>query len=276
MIRQGWLAEATEKLARAGVPDAARDARVLLRWTLDLRAEDLHEALRAAGTASEQAAFQTAIARRATREPLSHITGGRLFWGRRFRVTADVLDPRPETETLVAEALRRGPFERVLDLGTGSGCLLVTLLAEWPDAVGTGVDLSRAALAIAKDNADRHGVSERTAFREDNWVDHLEGSFDLIVSNPPYLAEEELGEVSPEVRDHEPRMALVGGADGLDAYRQIASTARRCLVSGGTMMLEIGPTQGQAVSEILTGNGWSVSGLIADLDERVRVVIARA
>lgn len=274
MIRQAWLAIAAERLAEAGVSDAMRDARLLLRWVLDVRPEDLHEALREEGTAEEHTAFEAAIAQRAGRVPLSHITGTRLFWGRRFRVNNHVLDPRPETETLVAEAQHRGPFRNVLDLGTGSGCLLVTLLAEWPDAQGIGVDISPDALKVARVNAENNGVAGRAQFVESNWVDGVSDRFDLIVSNPPYLAEAEISEVSPEVRDHEPLGALVSGPEGLEAYRAIASDAGRVLAPGGILMLELGATQAEPVAAVLAGAGWNVRALIPDLDHRPRVIVA--
>ena len=149
-----------------------------------------------------------------------------------------------------------------------------TLLAEWPEATGTGVDVSPEALAIAKENALSNGVSDRAAFRQGDWTEGLEDQYDLIVSNPPYLAEEEMAGVSPEVRDHEPRGALVAGPDGLEAYRSIAATAGRVLAPGGMLMLEIGPTQSQTVSAVLANAGWSVRALIPDLDQRPRVITA--
>ncbi|MFK7943934.1 MAG: peptide chain release factor N(5)-glutamine methyltransferase [Paracoccaceae bacterium] len=273
-LRQTWVAAAVEALASAGVPDPMRDARLLLRWALSAPPEDVHQILRQEGTADEQTKFRTAIARRAKREPLSHIIGTRLFWDRAFQVSSAVLDPRPETETLIAEALHRGPFDRVLDLGTGSGCLLITLLAEWPEATGTGVDMSGAALAVARDNACRHDVAERCEWREGDWVRGLDREYDLIVSNPPYLADAELAEVSPEVRNFEPHAALLAGPDGLDAYRRIADTAGTVLAPHGLLMLEIGATQSETVSAVLVNAGWCIRSLIPDLDQRPRVIVA--
>ena len=274
-LRQAWISEAAARLAEAGVPDPIRDARLLLRSVLDIPAEDLHEALRTEGTQDEHAAYQVAVARRAGREPLSHITGSRLFWGRTFQVNRHVLDPRPETETLIAEALHRGPFRRVLDLGTGSGCLLITLLAEWPEAEGTGVDISAEALKVAQANADTLSVAPRASFHQGSWVEGVSGPYDLIVSNPPYLRTEELAEVSPEVRNHEPTGALVSGPEGLEAYRVIAETAGEVLAPGGMLILEIGATQSEQVSAILANAGWSIRALIPDLDQRPRVIVAR-
>jgi release factor glutamine methyltransferase len=205
--------------------------------------------------------------------PVSQIVGERLFWGRRFRVTADVLDPRPETETLIAHALEGPPARRILDLGTGSGCILLTLLAEWPEAAGLGVDVQSAALSVAAENARRLNVDGRVSFRRGDWCDGLEGPFDLVVSNPPYLAEAELGALEPEVRLHEPRAALAGGKDGLDAYRHIAAGVGPLLAPGGRLMLEIGPSQGAPVSAMLAAKGLEPARILPDLDGRDRVVV---
>jgi release factor glutamine methyltransferase len=220
------------------------------------------------------AAFEALIARRAGREPVSHLTGQRAFWGRDFRVTRDVLDPRPETETLVALALAE-PFARVLDLGTGSGCILVTLLAERPDAQGVGTDVSPEALLIAGENAARHGVADRLVLTPSDWFGDIGGRYDLIVSNPPYIAAEEMAGLAPEVRDHEPRGALTDEGDGLAAYRAIAAGASRFLASGGRILVEIGPTQGPAVSRLFAEAGLERVAVHPDLDGRDRVVAAR-
>ncbi len=263
------------RLARAGVPDPARDARLALRWAAGLDGAALGAALDAPAGADEAARFAGAIARRAAREPLSHVTGSRVFWGREFGVGPEVLDPRPETEVLVGEALHGGPVARVLDLGTGSGCLLVTLLAEWPGATGLGTDISPGALARARSNADLLGVGDRAAFALADWTEGIQGSFDLIVSNPPYVAEAEMAGLDPEVREHEPRIALTPGGDGLDAYRSIATGIRGLMAPGARLMVEIGPTQSHAVAAILAAGGLRVTAIIPDLDQRTRVVVAR-
>jgi release factor glutamine methyltransferase len=189
-------------------------------------------------------------------------------------VTRDVLDPRPETETLVALALAE-PFTRVLDLGTGSGCILVSLLAERHAAQGVGTDVSPAALLIAGENAAWHGVAERVILTPSDWFGDIGGQYDLIVSNPPYIAAHEMAGLSPEVRDHEPRGALTDEADGLTAYRAIAEGAGRFLVPGGRLLVETGPTQGPAVSRLFAGAGLEAVAVHPDLDGRDRVVSAR-
>ena len=273
--RAELIRTATGTLAAAGVDEPARDARLLLRWASGLEASALAADLAAIPGSAELDGFRMAVDRRAAREPLSHITGRRSFWGRDFFVTSDVLDPRPESETLIAEALHRGPYERILDLGTGSGCLLVTLLAEWPEAHGTGTDISQAALAVAGQNAAAHGVAGRAEFRHGDWLEGIDGTFDLVVANPPYIAEAEMADLAPEVRDYEPHRALTPGGDGLDAYRAIARGIRAVLRPRGRLMLEIGPTQSQSVAVILAAEGLNVIGLIPDLDQRPRVVTAQ-
>ncbi|MEO1493730.1 MAG: peptide chain release factor N(5)-glutamine methyltransferase [Pseudomonadota bacterium] len=271
--RAALLRQATEALAAADVPDPARDARLLLRWASGLEAAALSADLETPPNDLEAHRFAKAIGRRAARTPVSHITGTRAFWGRDFRVTPEVLDPRPETETLIAEALHRGPFRHVLDLGTGSGCILLTLLAEWPEATGLGTDTSDAALAVATSNADTLGI-DRVTFANHDWWDGIDGAFDLIVSNPPYIAADEIPALSPEVREHEPRAALTPGGDGLAAYRAIATGAVSHLAPGGLLMVEIGPTQYYDVSAILAGARLLVHAEIPDLDQRSRVIVA--
>ena len=185
-----------------------------------------------------------------------------------------MLDPRPETETLIAAALE-APFARVLDLGTGSGAILVTLLAETPMATGVGTDISPAALAIAGENALRHGVDGRIVLPVSDWWADVGGVYDLIVSNPPYVAEDEMAGLAPEVRDWEPKAALTDGADGLSAYRAIAPAASRHLAPGGRLILEIGAGQGPAVRDILRAAGFAEVSVHPDLDGRDRVVSGR-
>jgi release factor glutamine methyltransferase len=189
-------------------------------------------------------------------------------------VTSDVLDPRPETETLVAAALEE-PFVRVLDLGLGSGCILLTLLAERPGATGLGVDLSPAALEVAGRNAVRIGVSDRATLALSNWFQNVDGLFDLIVSNPPYIALAEMPGLQPEVRDWEPRLALTDEGDGLGAYRAILAGAASHLAPQGRLMVEIGPTQAEAVAEIGAAHGFAPPEVRRDLDGRARVCLFR-
>ncbi len=268
------MAAAAARLRAAGVDDPARDARVLLAHAARIEAarvtliapEDLEPEI------AER--YEQLIALRAIRVPVSHLIGEREFYGRRFKVSGDVLDPRPETETLIEAALA-DPFARVLDLGVGSGCILVTLLAERGEATGLGVDLSEAACLQASANAVLHRVQARAEILQSDWFSNVVGRFDLIVSNPPYIAAGEMAGLSDEVRRHEPELALTDGGDGLGAYRAIAAQVTGHLEPGGRLLVEIGPTQAAAVCAILSAAGLSDIGVVQDLDGRDRVVCAR-
>ncbi|TCO70480.1 peptide chain release factor N(5)-glutamine methyltransferase [Rhodovulum euryhalinum] len=267
------LAAAVRRLADAGIPDAPRDARRLLAHALGIDPGRLTLILPDPLPPEAAQRFDAALARRAARAPVSHITGTRAFFGRSFRVTPDVLDPRPETETLIEAALA-APFARVLDLGTGSGCILLTLLAERPGATGIGADISEPALAVARNNARALGIPTADFVCSD-WFGDLAGRFDLILSNPPYIAVDEMPGLAPELA-HEPRRALTDEADGLSAYRAIARGAPGYLRPGGRLIVEIGPTQSEAVCGILGASGLEIMAVHADLDDRPRAVEARA
>lgn len=268
------MVAATARLRAAGVPDPARDARVLLAHAARI------EASRVTLIAPEDLApdiedrFEQLVALRAVRVPVSHLLGERAFYGRRFKVSRDVLDPRPETEILIEAALAN-PFERVLDLGIGSGCVLVTLLAERPSATGLGVDLSELACLQASANAVMHRVQDRAEIITSDWFDAVQGQFDLIVSNPPYIARDEMEGLAEEVRQHEPEMALTDGGDGLEAYRRIAQDVVAHLTPQGRLMVEIGPTQAAAVMAVFAQAGMTGMKLVRDLDGRDRVICAR-
>ncbi len=268
------MVAAAARLRAAGVPDPARDARVLLAHAARI------DAARVTLIAPEDLApeieerFDQLISLRSIRVPVSHLVGERAFYGRRFKVSRDVLDPRPETETLIEGALAV-PFETVLDLGTGSGCILVTLLAETPRARGLGVDVSEAACLQASANAVLHRVEARADIRQSDWFADVDETFDLIASNPPYLAGYEMDEVAPELREHEPRVALTDEGDGLSAYRVIASQAAQYLNPNGRVMVEIGWQQGASVRTIFEKNGWSGIVVMPDLGGRDRVIHAQ-
>lgn len=268
------MVAATARLRAAGVDDPARDARLLLAHAARI------EASRVTLIAPEELQPEIAerydqlISLRAIRVPVSHLLGEREFYGRRFRVSRDVLDPRPETETLIEAALSE-PFDHVLDLGLGSGCILITLLAERSSATGVGVDLSEAACLQASANAVQHQVETRIEILRSNWFENIEDKFDLIVSNPPYISVSEMEELSPEVREHEPRMALTDEGDGLGAYRRIAAATPDFLLPGGRILVEIGPTQAAKVSALFDAAGLVDVRAIPDLDGRHRVVGAR-
>lgn len=264
---------AARRLAEAGVETPARDARRLMAHALRIDTDRL--ALASHDTLSPAAAvrFDAAVAARESRQPVAQIIGWRDFYGRRFRVTPDVLDPRPDTETLIDAALGAS-FDRVLDLGTGSGCILLTLLAERPGATGIGTDISPAALAVARTNAAHLNLSDRSALCSSDWFSNITNRFDLIVANPPYIAADEMAALSADVRDHEPHIALTPGGDGLAAYRAIAAGARAHLATNGRLLVEIGHTQAAPVSAILTQAGLRVAPVILDMNGQARVLSA--
>ena len=267
------LRAGTQLLVQSGIEGAARDARLLMAHVLQIEAGRMTLHVQDALADEANTDFLALVAERAKRRPLAHLTGLRQFYGRGFEVSADVLDPRGDTETLVAAALAE-PFARVLDLGTGSGCIVLSLLAERAGAQGVGADLSPAALAVAKRNADRLGLGARVGFVLSSWFEAVEGGYDLIVSNPPYIAADEMAGLQAEL-GYEPRMALTDEADGLSAYREIAANAAGFLSAGGRLMLEIGATQAVAVAAMLEANGFEAVEVVQDLEGRDRVVWGR-
>lgn len=268
------LTNAAARLAAAGIDDPMREARILLAAALDV-------STLAGTTEVEQQArekFETLIARRATREPVAYILGRREFWSLEFEVTRAVLIPRPDTETIVETALaelKQTPPGRILDLGTGSGAILIALLKEWPRATGIGVDKSPAALAVAQDNALRHGVAERAELRRGDWAQGLTERFDLVVSNPPYIADAEFGELGPDVRDHEPADALRAGPSGLADIERIAQALPALLRPTAPVIMEIGYNQARSASDLFTKSGLAVARIVKDLAGRDRAVVAR-
>ena len=265
MIRD-WITPALlETLGRAGVENPPRDARKLAGWAAVVGQDNDGDWTRA------ETLFQTAILERAKRKPVSKIIGTRAFWKHDFEVTEDVLDPRPDTETLIELALGQ-PWKTLLDLGTGSGCILASLLSERPDAAGIGTDVSLAALKVAQRNLNATGVAQRATLQHSDWFRDIDARFDLIVSNPPYIAAVEMWKLQPEVRQHDPLIALTDEADGLDAYRAITTDVAQHLITGGWLMVEIGPTQGNAVGPLMQRAGLQNVSVHHDINGRDRVV----
>lgn len=265
------LREGIAELTSAGIDSAPRDARRLLAHALGIGADRLTLILPDPVAPDAEDRFTTYVHDRAARRPVSRILGRRSFYGRDFRITDAVLDPRPETETLVALALE-GSFERVLDLGTGSGCILLTLLAERDVARGLGTELSAAALAVAAANAADLGLADRAEWREADWWSGIVGQYDLVVSNPPYIAVDELADLAPEVACHDPGLALSPGGDDLAAYRAIAAGASARLVPDGRLLVEIGWRQATAVTALFRDAGLERVSVHPDLDGRDRVI----
>ena len=277
------IADLRSRLAQAGIASAALDARVLVldALSLDWAAAIADPARRTDAEGRRRAGDH--LARRLAGEPVSRILGRREFYGRDFRITPATLDPRPDTETVVDAALGvlsgvKSP--RILDLGTGSGAILVTLLCELGAGRGVATDLSAAALAVAADNARRLGVAERAEFVAADWLDGVAGRFDLVVSNPPYIRRGAIGGLEIGVRDHDPLVALDGGDDGLSAFRRIAARVGRVLAPRGAVVFEIGSEQAAAVQAIFAAHGLFPpamgQGVVRDLAGRDRVVVLRS
>jgi release factor glutamine methyltransferase len=280
MTPRDFVAQIAGRLAAAGIENARSEA-----WLLLAAATGRERAALMAGVpetlgAEQQARLDELVRRRLIREPLAYILGAKEFWSLRFEVGPAVLIPRPESETLVEAVLaqladRDRPL-RLLDLGVGSGCLLLALLSELPRASGLGVDASAAALALARRNAARLGLAAWAAFRHGRWGAGLRERFDVIVSNPPYVAERDWAGLQPEIRDFEPKAALVAGPDGLAAYRALAPHCARLLAQGGLCALEIGAGQGDAVAAVLAAHGLIVIERRRDLAGIERCLIARS
>ena len=279
MTRCGDLVlELTNRLRAAGVSSPHLDARLLVCHALGIERSALFSHPERILAPAERAAIDQLAQRRLGREPMSHVLGRREFWSLDFRVTADTLDPRPDTETVVEAALdytrdRTRPW-RVLDFGTGSGCILLSLLTELPQATGVGVDIGAATLAVAADNARRLGLADRVRFVQGDWGAGVDGSFDLIVSNPPYIPDGDIAGLEAEVARFEPRRALAGGPDGLDCYRVLAPQIARLLVPGGEAALEVGLGQDPMVAALLEQAGLALRGVRRDLAGIARVVVA--
>lgn len=271
------VARATGRLQAAGIDGPRREARLLLAHTFGKSVEWLvaHDD----ELIETPTPFENAVRRREAREPLSHILGEREFWSLRFQVNASVLDPRPDSETLVAAVLAQYPepdtVVKIADLGTGSGCLLLSILSERPGAEGVGVDISESALSIARENAQRFGLAARANFNQSHWGSRLNGTFDIVVSNPPYIPTTAIDDLAPEVARFEPHSALDGGADGLNAYRHIAAALPQILKPNGLVALEIGQGQDASVTRILRDGGIRIVGLEKDLAGIPRCVLGR-
>ena len=263
------LDRAARRLRRAGIPDPWMEARLLLEAISGLSAVAQIGAPERELDEATVAAFEALVARRAAREPLAYLLGEKEFHGLVFAVSPEVLIPRPESELLVEMVRERLPDPaaplRILDIGTGSGCLLVTLLTLFPAAFGVGTDLSLAALRLARANAARHGVGERAGWVCCRWAEALAGPFAVVVANPPYIATGELAVLQPEVRDFEPRLALDAGPEGLDAYRALAREIPPLLAEGGIAVLELGRGQGGAVAGLMREAGLEVVEIRPDL-----------
>ena len=276
---QAWTL-ARRRLEAAGVDAPVIDARLLLEAASGATRADILSDPHRVLAEDHVAALEGFLARREAREPVSHILGRKGFWTVELKVTPDVLTPRPDTETLVDGLLKSLPAEapmRILDLGVGSGAILLALLAERPAWTGVGVDISPEAIEIARENAAMLKLGDRANFVHASWTEgQPDAAFDAVASNPPYIPSGDIEGLDPEVSRHEPRLALDGGPDGLDAYRVLASEVLRVLKPGGVFAFEIGHDQGQAVERLMQEAGAGYCRIVSDLGQRDRVVIGRA
>ena len=275
---KAWTS-ARDRLREAEVDSPVIDARLLVEAAAGVTRVDLISDPYRPLTEEQVSTLDAYVARRSRREPVSHILGRKGFWKIMVQVNAKVLTPRPETEVIVDHALRafaEPDAFTLLDLGVGSGAILLAILAERPRAQGLGVDVSEEALAVARENAANLGLAGRVALMRGDWAAGLgSDGFDLVVANPPYIRSGDLGVLEPEVRDHEPHLALDGGEDGLRDYRILAPEVLRVLRPGGLFLLEIGADQGPEVAALLSSAGACGVGVLKDLSNRDRVVMGR-
>ena len=262
-------------LSAIGIDTARLDAELILSWALGIDRIAIILLPERELTSDEHVRYTQAIARRAQHEPVAYITGSKEFWSMSFIVTSDTLIPRPDSETLIDVASRKLTFEHpknILDLGTGSGCLLLAALQEFPAAHGLGIDRSAKAVAIAKRNADILELADRANFQIGNWAEGIDAQFDLVLCNPPYIAESERSGLMRDVADYEPASALFAGADGLEDYRRVLPEMPAILEKNGICLIEIGNTQAAAVQAIAAQSGLK-STVYQDMGRRDRVLL---
>ena len=272
---QELLIASQAKLRECGISDPIRDARLLLADCLELRTQNLNLLNDSYISEIKISKFWRMVKERCKRKPVSKILGYRSFWGRDFEINENVLDPRGDTETLI-ELILDCKFENMLELGTGSGAIAITVLAERPEVTCVATDISEYALKTASTNSKRHGVESRLKLLHSNWFENISGSFDVIVSNPPYISSEEYAQLSAEVVKYDPKISLTLGGDGLEAYREILSQALEKLSKNGHIFLEIGYTQANAVGHLFREAGFQQIKVHKDLGSRDRVISAKA
>ena len=266
------LAEASNELKEISGSNSIREARILLEFVLKNQEKFLNTNHNISN--NDFIIFQRLIKKRLKFQPISQIIGERYFWKNKFFINSDVLDPRPDTETLIEHTLSFGSFFNILDLGTGSGCIILSLLDEYNAAMGIGVDKSKKALNVAQKNAELLNLNDRVKFQLGNWCDGLDNKFDLIVSNPPYISEKEILGLSNDVIYWEPRIALTPEGDGLGAYKNIINGVKNILIPNGRIIFEIGHAQGNEVSNLLKSNNFKEINIVKDINNKDRVVSA--
>jgi release factor glutamine methyltransferase len=273
------LRAAATRLGAERIEDPRREARILLAHVLGVDLAGLLRRRSERVTPQQDDRFAALVARRAAHAPLALLLGHREFWSLEFKVTPDTLIPRPESELIIEAAIGLYPDRgvgRILDLGTGTGCLLLSALTEFPGAWGLGIDRSPAAAMVARQNAQSLGLGDRAAIMVGGWTEAIDGRFDLLLCNPPYIEASEIAGLMPEVALHEPHLALNGGEDGLDPYRVLFPDLRRRLAPGGTALFEFGAGQAAALLDLARQAALTIVGVRADLAGHPRVMILRS
>ena len=268
------LADTAIKLSESGIEGASRDARILTAYTLQVPVSDLSLKINEKVSGKITSKLEKLILRRINREPISKILGRRDFWGRTFSINENVLDPRGDTETLIDFVIEK-PVKSVLELGTGSGAIAVTLACEWKEVHVTATDISENALSLAKINAEKFNVQNKIHFLTSDWFENVKGAYDLIISNPPYIGLTEQDEISAEVIKYDPEIALFAGRDGLNAYRRIIPSLSKFLNPDGLVVLEIGSSQGIQVKNMMNAAGFIDAKIVKDLSGQDRLVAAK-
>lgn len=263
----------------SGIETASLDARLLVAHAFGCDPTDLIWKEQASVSDAFDDRLRELVERRLNREPVAYILGRREFWNSEFVVTRDTLIPRPDSETVVEAVLELIPEknsqQRVLDVGTGTGCLLVSLLQELPQAKGVGIDVSPAAISVARTNCNRLHVLDRVQLIVSDWFSKVEGRFDIVVANPPYIVDKDIKGLDPDVRDHEPKLALAGGSDGLNSYRIIAESLSTVLKRNGFAVIEIGVNQSRTVCETFEAEGFAIHSIKKDLGDRDRCIVVQ-
>jgi release factor glutamine methyltransferase len=273
------LSESKKSLKDSGIPSYSLDADLIMAHVLKTSKEEVFCHPERILYPNQDAEFKRLIAERYARKPMAHILGVREFWERSFKVTQDTLDPRPDSESLIEQVLQLYKNlpkpKRIIDFGTGTGCLLLTLLSEFDESQGVGVDISETAIAVAQENAEKLGLAKRTSFVVSNWGKKIKGEYDLIISNPPYIKKSDIDGLEPEVSTYEPKQALDGGDGGLDCYIILASDIFPLLAEGGFAVLEHGIGQEADVKRILENNGFKFVANKPDLSGINRCVTVK-
>ena len=268
------LADTAIKLSKSGIEGAARDARILTAFALEIPISELSLKINQKVSEKIIVELEKLILRRINREPISKILGRRDFWGRTFSINENVLDPRGDTETLIDFVIEK-PVKSVLELGTGSGAIAVTLACEWKEVHVTATDISENALSLAKINAEKFNVQNKIHFLTSDWFENVKGAYDLIISNPPYIGLIEQDEISAEVIKYDPEIALFAGRDGLDAFKKIIPNLPKFLKPGGFVALETGASQGVQVKNMMNAVGFIDAKIVKDLSGKDRLVAAK-